>query len=215
MLIWLATLNVGNVIASYLHDGEIQAFRYLINNKPSIMKKAFTFLVAAMLGIVVTASAQNNEVILTNNSNYEVNIDSRVYNANNTYNINDLNTGNHLVSVYRVSSGGIFTRKTRNLIASKQFSSGNGTVRISVNQSGQISINRSQNGSGNNDGTWNDNGDKKYGKSEGKGNGHKYGHYKDKKNKSQKSDRKDREDDDDKDKKYDKNKKSGRGNGKS
>ena len=178
------------------------------------MKKAFTFIMAAMLGIVVTASAQVNDVVLTNNSNYEVDIDGRAYNANNTYTISDLSAGNHLVSVYQVSSRGIFSRKTRSLISSKQFTSGNGRVSIAVNQSGQISLNR--NGSGNNDGTWNDKGDKKYGKSEGKGNGNKYGHYKNKKNKNKKSDKNDNDDNDDnEDVRYDKQKKSNRGNGKS
>jgi DMSO/TMAO reductase YedYZ molybdopterin-dependent catalytic subunit len=178
------------------------------------MKKAFTFLMAAMLGIVIIASAQVNDqvnaVTLANNSNYEVQIDGRVYNANNTYTINNLAAGNHLVSVYQVSSGGIFSKRNKSLISSKQFTSGNGSVNITVNQSGQISINRNRGGSGNNDGTWNDNGDKKYGKSEGKGRGNKYGHYKNKNNNSDRGD--DDNDNDDRKMKKAKKSKGGKGN---
>lgn len=149
------------------------------------MKRTLTFLLAAILGMVVTASAAEiNLVVLTNNSNYEVNIDGRVYTGNNTYTITNLGTGNHLVSVYQVSGGGIFSKKTRNLISSKQFSTGSSKVDISVNQTGQIFISRNQNTRNNADGTWSNNGDKRYGKSEGKGNGNKYGQYKNKKKKS-------------------------------
>ncbi len=149
------------------------------------MKKTFTFLVAAILGLVATASAaEYNQVVLKNNSNYEVNIDGRVYSGNNTYTISDLGTGNHQVSVYQVSGGGIFSKKTRTLISSKQFSTGSSKVDISVNQNGQIFINRNQNNRNNGNGTWNNDGDRRYGKSEGKGNGNKYGQYKNKEKKS-------------------------------
>ena len=169
------------------------------------MKKTLTFLLAAILGIVVTASAAEiNQVVLTNNSNYEVNIDGRVYNGNNTYTISNLGTGNHLVSVYQVSGGGIFSKKTRTLISSKQFSTGSSKVDISVNQTGQIFISRSQNTRNNGNGTWNNNDDRRYGKSEGKENGNKYGQYKNKKKKSCD------EDDDRDNKKYNKSSKNNR-----
>ena len=182
------------------------------------MKKTFTFLMAAILGMMFTASAQVseqvNDVTLANNSNYEVQIDGRIYNANNTYTINNLAAGNHLVSVYQVSSGGIFSKKNRSLISSKQFTSGNGNVNITVNQSGQISINRNGSGSGNNDGNWNNDGDKKYGKSEGKGRGNKYGHYKNRnKNSNRDNDDDDNDDDNDDDTKVKKQKKSKGGKG--
>lgn len=169
------------------------------------MKKAFTFLMAAILAVVFTASAAEiNQVILTNNSNYEVNIDGKVYIGNNTYTISNLGTGTHLVSVYQVSGGGIFSKKTRNFISSKQFSTGSSKVDISVNQTGQIFISRNQNTRNDGNGTWNNDGDRRYGNSEGKGNGNKYGQYKNKKKKSC-----DNEDDKD-NKKYNKYSKNNR-----
>lgn len=180
---------------------------YFLTKKLIAMKKTFTFLLIAVLGMLSSVSAaEYNQVTLKNNSSYEVSIDGRIYTGNNTYNISDLAAGNHLVSVYQVSSGGIFSRKTRNLISSKQFISGSSSVDISVNQSGQIYIGRNQNRrNDNNGGTWNNDGDRRYGKSEGKGNGNKYGQYKNKEKKScdkkdRKEDRKyDRRSDDDRD----------------
>ncbi len=149
------------------------------------MKKTFTFLLAAILGLVTTASAtEYNQVVLKNNSNYEVNIDGRVYSGNNTYTISDLGIGNHLVSVYQISSSGIFSKKTRSLVSSKQFSTGSSKVDIAVNQNGQILISRNQNSRNNGNGTWNNSGDRRYGKSEGKGNGNKYGQYNNREKKS-------------------------------
>ncbi len=153
------------------------------------MKKTLTFLFAAAIAVLTSFTAFANNVILKNNSSYEVNIDGRTYNGNNTYNISDLGSGNHVVSVYRITSnGGIFGRKTRTLIDSEQFYTDQNQVSISVNQSGQIYVNRGNNTGGNN-GDWNNGSGKRYGKSEGKGKGNKYGHYKNKGKKSCDDDR--------------------------
>ncbi len=169
----------------------------------TIMKKITSLILIAFFGLVVSASAAI--VTLTNSSSYEVSIDSRVYTGNNSYTITDLAQGNHVISVYQVTSNGVFgIGKKTNLISSREFTLTNSDVRINVNQNGQLNVsqkNNNQNGSGNNDGTW-DNNDKKYGKSEGKGNGHKYGHYKNRKAKKN-HDNRNNDDRRENDRKYD------------
>ena len=66
------------------------------------MKKITTLILVAFFGLMVSASAA--VVTVTNSSNYEVTIDSRTYSGNNTYNITDLAQGNHVISVYQVTS---------------------------------------------------------------------------------------------------------------
>ncbi len=160
------------------------------------MKKLTTTLIAAFASIIFAAAAFAGQVTLNNNSGYEVTIDGAAYGANRQYAINDLQDGSHMVAVYKVTSSGLFS-KNKTLISSKQFTLGNNTVVLTVNQSGQIQINKngSNTGSGTNNGGRshkkhnqhvddNDNHDNhggKYGNSEGKGKGHKYGHYKNKK----------------------------------
>jgi hypothetical protein len=172
------------------------------------MKKFTSFLIAGLMVFVASASAavQQARVILNANTNYEVQIDGRTYNSNGTSTITDLATGNHTVAVYQVVSNGVFgIGKKRNLISSEQFNLGNNDVTIDVNQNGQARISQNgYNGNNNNDrdrnggynGQHSDKGE--YGRSEGKGKGNKYGHYKDKKgkNKKQKSNHDDDDDDD-------------------
>lgn len=152
------------------------------------MKKIMTFLFASMLVVMVTASANASQVILYSQTNYEINIDGRVYNNGvGTTTISDLVQGNHSVEVYQVVSNGIFgIGKKRNLLSSQQFTLGNNDVRIDVNQNGQARI--SQNGynnGGNNKGGYNNNGgpgNSDWGHQQGK----KKGHFKNKKNKNHK-----------------------------
>jgi hypothetical protein len=176
------------------------------------MKKISALLVASLLVLVFTASAQR--VVLTSQNNYEISIDGRNYNGNTT--ITDLGQGNHTLQVYQVVSTGILgIGKKRNLISSQQFTLRNYDLNIDVDQNGRARIYES--GRNGNTGTRYPNdrypnrrdrnddrnhdrhedhhdddrdyrsGKGRYGKSEGKGKGHKYGHYKNKKNKKDKS----------------------------
>jgi hypothetical protein len=157
------------------------------------MKKFTSFLIAGLMVLVASASAQQSRVILNSNTNYEVQIDGRAYNSAGTSTITDLSVGAHTIAVYQVVSNGIFgIGKKKNLLSSEQFNLGNNDVNIDVSQNGQVRI--SQNGyNGNNNTNRNRNGsynedrnddNSRYGKSEGKGRGHKYGHYKNKKGKN-------------------------------
>jgi hypothetical protein len=177
------------------------------------MKKFTSFLIAGLMILVASASAQQSRVILNSNNNFEVQIDGRAYNSAGTSTITDLSVGAHTVAVYQVVSNGIFgIGKKRNLLSSEQFNLNNNDVTIDVSQNGQVRIsqngyngnnntNRNRNGgyntnrrddndnnstdrnrNGGYDSRNDDNGN--YGKSEGKGKGHKYGHYKNKKGKN-------------------------------
>lgn len=168
------------------------------------MKKFTSFLIAGLMVLVTSASAAGLQarVILNANTNYEVQIDGRTYNSTGTSTITDLSTGTHTVSVYQVVSNGVFgIGKKRNLISSEQFNLGNNDVTIDINQNGHARIYQSGYNNNNNDrdrnGTYNGQNTERgeYGRSEGKGKGNKYGHYKDKKAKNKKQ-KVDRDDDD-------------------
>jgi type 1 fimbria pilin len=188
-----------------------------------IMKKLFTLLLSSMVILASAALAATPQVVLTAPSDYDVSIDGRMYNPNPSTVINNLAAGTHTVEVYRVTSNGIFgLGKKRELLRRQQFNLRNSDVNINVDQSGRLRISNSgyndndnKRDDRNNDGRYGnrdrndddrdddryDNRDNKdrYGKSEGKGRGHKYGHYKkDKKNKKHKNKKHDdnkREDD--------------------
>ncbi len=156
------------------------------------MKKILTFLFAGMLVLMVTASANAAQVILNSQTNYEINIDGRVYNNGvGSTTITDLNQGAHTINVYQVVSNGLFgIGKKRNLVSTQQFNLGTSDMYIDVSQSGQVRIN--QNGYGNNTNR-NRNGGYDNNNSAGPGNsdwgheqGKKKGHYKNKKNKQHK-----------------------------
>lgn len=156
------------------------------------MKKILTFLFAGMLVLMVTASANAAQVILNSQTNYEINIDGRVYNNGvGSTTITDLNQGAHTINVYQIVSNGLFgIGKKRNLVSTQQFSLGTSDMYIDVNQNGQVRIN--QNGYGNNTNR-NRNGGYDNNNSAGPGNsdwgheqGKKNGHYKDKKDKKNK-----------------------------
>ncbi|MES2648830.1 MAG: hypothetical protein V4717_18280 [Bacteroidota bacterium] len=167
------------------------------------MKKFTSLFIAAFLLIVTSASAQR--VILQSNTNYEVQIDGRSYDATGQSTITDLPFGNHTVAVYQVVSRGIFgIGKKKSLVTSEQFNLGNNDVYINVSQNGQVRI--SQNGDNSNkkrdrnrDYDNSDNTNGRYGKSEGKGKGHKYGHYKNKNGKKNNGNHKQGRYDDDRD----------------
>lgn len=169
------------------------------------MKKIFTLVSASLFAIVVSATAAQPLVTINTYGNYEVAIDGRDYTGQNTYTVTDLAQGNHTVSVYQVINNGILgIGKKRNLLSTQQFSLYNNDVTINVSQNGQARITNSRNGTYDNtgstrqrnDGRYDNDDDHdrdhhgeyengqntngRYGKSEGKGNGHKYGHYKNK-----------------------------------
>ncbi|MEO7266301.1 MAG: hypothetical protein ABIW38_15400 [Ferruginibacter sp.] len=162
------------------------------------MKKILTFLFAGMMFLMVTASANAAQVILNSQTNYEINIDGRVYNNGvGSTTITDLYQGAHTINVYQVVSNGLFgIGKKRNLISTQQFNLGTSDMYIDVNQNGQVRIN--QNGYGNNtnrnrNGGYNNNGGYDNNNNAGPGNsdwgheqGKKKGHYKNKKNKQHK-----------------------------
>lgn len=157
-----------------------------------------------MIIFVSSVSAQQGRVVLTSNTNYEVQIDNRIYNDHASTTLTTLAPGSHTVAVYQVVSRGIFgIGKKRNQLSFEQFILGNDNLNIAVNQNGQIRISR-ENYSGKNsqskrDRDYNSNrhgGNEDYGKSEGKGIGHKYGHYKNKKNKGYHKREHDDDDDD-------------------
>lgn len=189
------------IISFYFGKQVIGVHRF----KLRYMKNFLSFLLASMMVFVTSASAQQGQVILNSNTNYEVQIDGRTYREPGTTTINDLAPGAHTVAVYQVVSRGIFgIGKKRNQLAFEQFNLANDNVSIAVSQNGQIRISKDnyngKNNSKNRDGDYNgntNNGSGKYGKSEGKGKGHKYGHYKNKKNKKNKKDHKGEHDDDD------------------
>jgi hypothetical protein len=168
------------------------------------MKKFASFLVAGMIVLVVSASARQARVILNSNTIHEVQVDGRNYNGVGTSTITDLSAGTHTVSVYQVISRGIFgIGKKRRQLSFEQFTLRNNDVNIAVNQNGQVRI--FQDGynenkkHGNRNGGYNNDSDGNYGNSEGKGRGHKYGHYKNKKNKHNNRNHKHDDDDDDHD----------------
>lgn len=174
------------------------------------MKKFTSFLVLAMVFLVASASAQQSRVILRSNTNYEVQVDSRTYDNTGTTTITDLTAGRHSVAVYQVVSKGIFgIGKKRNQLSFEQFDLRNNDVLIDVSQNGQVRISENGNYGSNNKRNRNDgnygsdrdygNNGGKYGNSEGKGRGHKYGHYKNKNNKNGKGNNKHGDDDDDDD----------------
>ncbi len=149
------------------------------------MKKMLTFVFAGMLALMVTASANAAQVILNSQTNYEINIDGRVYNNGvGTTTITDLAQGAHSIQVYQVVSNGLFgIGKKRNLISSQQFNLGNSDLRIDVDQGGQVRINqngydnntnRNRNGGYNNDGnnTGVGPGNSDWGHQQGRKNGH-------------------------------------------
>lgn len=145
------------------------------------MKKFTTFLFACMLMLTISATARTPQVILNSKTNYEISIDSRTYSQGvGTTNINDLYPGVHTINVYTIVSRGIFGMgKKTILISTQQFTLRNNDINIVVDQAGQIRIT---------DDNYND---RRYGNSEGKGKGHKYGHYKNKKEKKDKHSHKD------------------------
>ena len=167
------------------------------------MKKFTTLLIAAMVVLVASASAQQARVILRSNTNYEVQVDGRTYDNTGTSTITDLPYGRHSVAVYQVVSKGIFgIGKKRNQLSFEQFDLRNNDVIIDVNQNGQVRVSENGNYGNNNqrnrNGGYNDN-HGKYGNSEGKGRGHKYGHYKNKNKQYSKGNNKHHDDDDDDD----------------
>lgn len=107
--------------------------------KIKIMKKISALLVASLLVLVFSASAQR--VILNSQNNYEISIDGRNYNGNTNTIITDLAQGTHTLQVYQVVSNGILgIGKKRNLISSQQFMLRNYDVNINVDQYGRARI---------------------------------------------------------------------------
>ena len=146
-----------------------------------------------MVILASSALAATPQVVLSAPDNYDISIDGRMYSPNPTTVINNLAAGTHTVEVYRVTSNGIFgLGKKREFLSRRQFNLRNSDVTINVDQSGRLRVsdNGYNNNDRNNDGRYGnrdrndndryDNRDEKgrYGKSEGKGRGHKYGHYK-------------------------------------
>ncbi|MEO7444577.1 MAG: hypothetical protein ABIT96_11460 [Ferruginibacter sp.] len=176
------------------------------------MKKIFTLISASLFALVLTASAAQPQVTITTYGNYEVAIDGRNFSGQNTYIVNDLALGTHNVSIYQVVSNGILgIGKKRNQVSNQQFRLQNSDVTINVDQNGRARISQYGNNGGYNntndgrydrrdhdgdhrDGDYNKNNKNekgRYGRSEGKGNGHKYGHYKNKKGNRQDNNRRD------------------------
>jgi hypothetical protein len=185
------------------------------------MKKMLTFVFASMLVLMVTASANASQVILNSQTNYEINIDGRIYNNGiGSTTITDLNQGAHTINVYQVVSNGLFgIGKKRNLVSTQQFNLGTSDVYIDVSQNGQIRVNqnggygnntnRNRNGGYNNDGN-NTNagpGNSDWGHQQGRKNGHN----KNKKNKQHKHGN-DNDENDDRNDRNDRNDNYRRGN---
>ena len=150
--------------------------------------------------LAAAASARQARVVLQSNTTDEVQIDGRTYNGRGTSTINDLPAGQHSVAVYRVTSKGIFgIGKKRSQISYEPFTLRDEDVNIAVNQDGRVRISQ--------DGYYGKNKDNRrknddfnngqYGKSEGKGRGHKYGHYKNKNGKYAVKNHKHHDDNDD------------------
>lgn len=145
------------------------------------MKKIFTLFLASMLVLSISAIARAPQVILNSRTNYEISIDGRIYSqAVGATTISDLNPGVHTVNVYTVSRVILGIGKRTKLVSTQQFTLRNNDVSIDVSPTGQASISNygipgkndpRNNGSYNND----------------KGNGNKYGHYKNKKDKKRKN----------------------------
>jgi hypothetical protein len=182
------------------------------------MKKILPLTFLFITAVFLSAAARRPQVTVTiNNSllkNYEVSIDGRNYNGNNTT-ITDLPQGQHTVQVYENRRSGIFGNRRRVLVSSAEFRLRDYDMQITVDNNGQVSINEYSNNGGWNDdrnnGGWNDNRNcncdcKRYDHSNGKwnnGRGNKYGHYKKHhkqgKGKWNDDNRRDRDNDDDDD----------------
>ncbi|MEP6597473.1 MAG: hypothetical protein ABJA71_16080 [Ginsengibacter sp.] len=150
------------------------------------MKKISLFIVSALLLGTISASAQR--VILRLDNNYEVNIDGRYYNNNET--VPSLANGSHTVSLYQVRGGVLGIGKRRTLVSSSRFDLRNNDVIIENDQNGQLRINEVGNNTSRNSGdrsnerTTSGKNGKGYGPYNNPGKGHKYGLYKNKKNKN-------------------------------
>ena len=178
------------------------------------MKKFTSLLMAGLVALTVSAKAVQPQVVLNNNTNYEVRIDGQQYSTG-TNTVQQLSLGNHTVEVYSVTGGGIFgIGKKRTLVSSSSFNLSYNDVYIDVTSNGyaQITERRTNGGYGNNggydprNGGYGNNGSYDprnggYGNNNGncnnnKGNngrGHAYGKYK---NKKQKGNRRENDDDD-------------------
>ena len=180
------------------------------------MKKLYAFIAVALFS--ATISAYGQQVILRFSKNYEVNIDGRNYEYNET--VPTLNYGQHTAKLYEVEPGFLGIGKRRVLAHTANFELRNNDVIIEVDQNRRLRISqvgnnntRNQQDNRNYDGTNDRNGDydrqkngKGYGKYNNPGRGNKYGVYKNGDNKNH-----DRDDDKNKKDKHDKNKKDKNG----
>lgn len=189
------------------------------------MKKILTLTTGLFLAVVMVSAAPI--VTIYTPSDYEITVDGKRYwsTNGNAITITDLNTGNHTVKVYGISTG-IF--KTKKLISSSTFQLYENNVRIDIDRNGNINVRESQVGGtrpgsttypGSDDRRSDDpryedreHENRSYRRSRGKG--HKYGHNKDwkkSKNKAKKSKDYDDDDDDDDDDKVKDQKKENKG----
>jgi hypothetical protein len=100
------------------------------------MKKIYLFIVSTLFLGIISASAQR--VILRVNNNYEVNIDGRYYEYNET--VPALNYGTHTVKLYEVRPGFVGIGKKRTLVSSANFELRNNDVIIETDSYGQLRI---------------------------------------------------------------------------
>ena len=181
------------------------------------MKKFYIFIAVVLFS--ATISAYGQQVILRFSKNYEVSIDGRYYEYNET--VPTLNYGQHEIKLYEVEPGFLGLGKRRVLANTSSFELRNNDVIIEVDQNRRLRISqvgnnnntRNQQDNRNYDRTNDRNGDynnqqngKGYGPYNNPGRGHKYCLYK--KGNSKKHDK---DDDRDEKKKDDKNKKDKKG----
>ncbi len=181
------------------------------------MKKFYIFIAVALFS--ATISAYGQQVILRFSKNYEVSIDGRYYEYNET--VPTLNYGQHEIKLYEVEPGFLGLSKRRVLANTSSFELRNNDVIIEVDQNRRLRISqvgnnnntRNQQDNRNYDRTTDRNGDynnqqngRSYGPYNNPGRGHKYGLYKKGNNKKH-----DKDDDRDEKKKDDKNKKDKKG----
>lgn len=145
------------------------------------MKKFLTLSVAILASF--SLFAQTVQVTLTNNTNYDVQIDGSRIDGSRTLN---LNAGQHTVNVFRVDKAGILgVGMEKTLLSSQQFTVNTSPVRINITSDGKAQISgasgtRGDRGNGKDRGKYkhNEDNDDNQGDNRNRGRGNKNGHHK-------------------------------------
>jgi hypothetical protein len=110
------------------------------------MKKIMTLAFVSLFTLAAMAADRNPSVTIKSRRNFEIVVDGRNYNNDNTIKLDRIRPGVHTIKVYERSRG--FFGNRMKLVSSKSFVVRNEDLRITVNAYGMVDVDEMRNGRG-------------------------------------------------------------------